>query len=264
MPAEHQLVDATTTNEQNVQASPIVGHRTNGYLVRIGGVSAIVGSIGTFLSLMIRPMSDPADPIQQTLQTYAIEIANFDMHALGLFVGILLLLGGFVGLAESLRSDSGVSNAFARFGLFAAVVTTTMGLILAILDARVTPRLAQTWIEAPAGEQAAALGAVQALYTTHIVMVSRFHTLLALTFLLFGIAVWRSNGYHRWLGWAGVGLGAVAVLLGMLAQLHGIAPRPARLRVGVVLIALFVWFTLVGVSMWRMGGVTVATNSGAE
>lgn len=264
MPAEHQPVDATTTDERNVQASPTVGFGTNGHLVRIGGVFAIAGSVVTFLSLMIRPKSDPADPIQQTLETYATEIATFDAHALGLFVGILLLLGGFVGLAESLRDDSRASHAFGRLGLFVAVVTTAVGVVLVILDARVTPRLAQAWIEAPVGEEAAALGAVQALYTTHIVMVSRFHTLLALTFLLFGIAVWRSDGYHRWLGWAGAGLGAVAVLLGIVAQLQGIAPRPARLRVGVFLIALFVWFTIVGLAMWRTGGATASTNTGAE
>lgn len=261
MAGEPQTGDTTTTTERNVDVGAFDGRDTNEYLVRIGGVSAILGSIVTFLALMVRPRSDPADPVQQTLRSYAAEIAAFDVHALGLFVGLLLLLGGFVGLEESVGNESGAPAAWGRLGLVAAVVMTTMGVILTILDAGVTPRLARAWVEAPAAEEAAALGAAKAVYTVHIVMVSRLHTLMALTFLLFGIAVWQSNAYHRLLGWSGVALGAIGVLLGMLAQFQGIAPRPARLRVGFALIVLFGWFLIVGVSLWRTGGATMEIDS---
>lgn len=261
MAAEHQTDETATTDKQDRETIPIDSPETNGHLVRVGGVSAILGSIVMFLSLMIRPRTAPADPVQKTLQTYADEVATFDVHALGLFIGILLLLGGFVGLRESLRDESGIPAAWGQLGLVAAVVMTTMGVIFTILDARVMSRVAQAWVDAPAAEETATLSAARGIYILDIVMVSRLHTLMALTFFLFGIAIWQSDSYHRWLGWSGVALGAVGVVLGLHGQVQGIAPRPARLRVGVALIALFAWFVVVGVSMWRASGATPQGDS---
>lgn len=219
-------------------------------MLRIGGVSAVLGGIIIPPSLVTRPHTDPYDPIEETLRTYAEHTVAFDLHALVLSIGLFLMLGGFIGLEESLRHEP-EADAWGRLGFGMAIVATTFAIFFVILDAPVMARLADAWLNAPEAEKAAALQVAEGAYTLDTLMIIPLHLGLFFTFLFFSMGVWRSDVFHRWLGWIGIALAVIGVGVGLLALRQVVPTEPAQMRDGIVLVLLFAWFVIVGISMFR-------------
>src|SRR6266511_5886473 len=95
---------------------------------RVGCASAIVGAVLGMVGNLLHPVTPIDDP-----EGVARVIANSEIwvaiHLVILF-GIILMLGGLVAIYHSIRG--GIAGALARFGLFAAVVGATVGLVLVI------------------------------------------------------------------------------------------------------------------------------------
>jgi hypothetical protein len=189
---------------------PIASDR---WILRIGSIAAIVGSLAGLVGNLIHPATPIGDP-QGIARVIADSSAWTPIH-LVIVAGIMLMLGALVALDHSIRG--GAAGALARFGLAAGVAGITVGLILVILDGVAAKQLAEEWAKAPADEQATALRVVLGNETINFALASLFNILFAgVTFILFGLAVALSDVYPRWLGWVVVGAGVGSVGAGLV------------------------------------------------
>jgi hypothetical protein len=189
---------------------PIASDR---WILRIGAIAAILGSLAGLVGNLIHPATPIGDP-QGIARVIADSSAWTPIH-LVIVAGIMLMLGALVALDHSIRG--GVAGALARFGLAAGVAGITVGLILVILDGVAAKQLAEEWAKAPADEQATALRVVLANETINFALASLFNILFAgVTFILFGLAVALSDVYPRWLGWVVVGAGVGSIGAGLV------------------------------------------------
>src|SRR6266511_4370930 len=186
--------------------------------VRVGCASAIVGAVLGMVGNLLHPVTPIDDP-----EGVARFIANSEIwvaiHLVILF-GIILMLGGLVAIYHSIRG--GIAGALARFGLFAAVVGATVGLVLVILDGVAARQLAQESAAAPADQEATALSLVHANETSNFALASLFNFVFAAaTFILFGLAVALSGVYPRWLVWVVFVAGLASIGAGLIQAFVG-------------------------------------------
>jgi hypothetical protein len=170
---------------------------------------------------------------------------------LAIVFGIVLMVGGLVAIRHSLRE--GLAGELARFGLVAAVIGATVGLVLVILDGVAARQLAQEWKAAAPEARDLALGLVQANETINFALASLFNLVFAsATFMLFGLAVAVSDRYPRWLGWVAVAAGTLSMVAGVIQASIGEPSDASRLLtiIGPTLITL--WLLNMGILLMRM------------
>src|SRR4030095_6241394 len=141
------------------------------WLYRLGGASAIVGSLLGLGGKLVHPVTPIGDQ-----EGTARVIADSDVWVpdhLAIVLGIMLMLGGLVAVYHSIRG--GLPRALARFGLFAAGGGATIGRVLVILDGVAARQLAQDWAAAPPEQKAVALGLVHANETINLALASLFN-----------------------------------------------------------------------------------------
>jgi len=220
------------------------------WIYRIGGVAAVVGSVAGIVGNLIHPATPIGDP-QGVARVIAESDAWTPIH-LVIMAGILLMLGGLVALAYSIRG--GVAGALARFGLAAAVVGVTVGLVLVVLDGVASRQLAKEWAAAPPAEQAAALRIVLANETTNFALASLFNLVFAAaTFILFGLAVALGDAYPRWLGWVAVLAGVGSIGAGLIQASTGQPTDASRILTIIGPTVITLWLLVIGLLLARKG-----------
>ena len=215
---------------------------------RIGGVAAIVGSLLGMVGNLIHPVTPIGDP-EGTARVIAESELWVPVH-LAIVVGILLMLGGLVALAHSIRD--GVAGALARFGSVAAVAGAVIGLMLVILDGVAARQLAQEWAAASPERRELALGLVQANETINFALASLFNLVFAAaTFILYGAAVALDDAYPRWLGWVAVGAGVLSVGAGAIQASIGEPTDASRVITIIGPTVITVWLLVMGMLLLR-------------
>jgi hypothetical protein len=216
----------------------------------MGGTAAVVGSLVGMVGNLIHPETPIGDPVG-VARTIAESQTWLGIH-LAIVFGIVLMFGGLVALARSVRGALAV--ALGRLGLAAAIAGVAVGLVLVILDGVAARQLAEEWAAAPAAERPIALRMVAANETVNFALASLFNILFAgVAFSLFGLAVAASEGYPRWLG--------LVVLLGSLESIGAgliqaeagepVAASRVLTIVGPTVITL--WLFAVGILLLRKG-----------
>jgi hypothetical protein len=221
-------------------------------LIRIGGLSAMLGVVVAVGGALLGPLDLPSHDIRAVLETFSGSVGRFQLHGLAVSVGTLLILGGFVALQASI--PEGAAGAWARLGLAAAVVMTVVHLLGAMMGGSVLPTLAELHATTPDGDSSASLLVGHGLYVFYESLLAPTFLTLAATVLLFSAAVLQSNYYRRWHGW----LGAVA---GMWTAAGAAAFAVAGPIGAADLLVLFipgfmlgmVWIFAIGVLLWRRG-----------
>jgi hypothetical protein len=218
------------------------------WVLRIGSVAGIVGALLGMVGNLIHPATPTDDP-----EGVARAIAGSQLWVvdhLAIVVGLILMLGTLVAIAESIRD--GLPGALARLGSVAAVAGITVGLVLVTLDGLAAKQIADAWATAPPDEQAAALRLVLAEETINFALAALFNVLFAgVTFILYGLAVAWSRVYPRWLGWVVVVAGIGSVAAGLVQAYAGEATTVTRVLTIIFPTVITLW--LVGMSMlvWR-------------
>jgi hypothetical protein len=219
-------------------------------IYRLGGWSAVVGSVLGGVGNLVHPATPLRDPVG-----VARAIAGSDLWVpvhLAIVVGIALMLGGLVALYHSI--PGGTAATLARFGLFAAVSGVTIGLVLVILDGVGAYQLAQEWAAAPPADRAVALGLVHLNETINFALASLFNLVFAgATFILFGLAVALSGVYPRELGWAVLVAGVASIAAGLVQALVG---EPTEASRGLTIFGptvITLWLLVVGLLLVRKG-----------
>jgi hypothetical protein len=218
------------------------------WVLRIGSVAGIVGALLGMVGNLIHPATPTDDP-----EGVARAIAGSQLWVvdhLAIVIGLILMLGTLVAIAESIRD--GLPGALARLGSVAAVAGITVGLVLVTLDGLAAKQIADAWATAPPDEQAAALRLVLAEETINFALAALFNVLFAgVTFILYGLAVAWSRVYPRWLGWVVVVAGIGSVAAGLVQAYAGEATTVTRVLTIIFPTVITLW--LVGMSMlvWR-------------
>jgi hypothetical protein len=241
------LMQAKAESEKTV-TDPSIPRSENTHIFAIGSKAAIVGSLLGLVGNLIHPATPLGDP-QGVARVIAANDAWFAIH-FGIVIGITLMFGGLIALYHSIRG--GLPGALARFGLFAAGVGITVGLILTILDGVAAKQLADGWASATAETRFIALQNVLTNETMNFALASLFNFIFAgVTFILFGLAVALSDAYPRWLGWVVVAAGVVSIAASLV---QGVPGEPTTLSwiltiIGPTVITL--WILIIGVLMGR-------------
>jgi hypothetical protein len=203
-------------------------------------------------ALLLPRASDISD-IQAMQQTFAAQAGLLQACALLEVFGYWAALVGTIGLSRSITAQSAertAGAAWARLGLYFALVATVLWTIGFAIDVAYAAALVNWQAATPAGKDAA-YGIVVVLsplgFGRGLFLLMVLANGLAFSFLGLGMA--RSILYPRWLSWVATLLGAAGVALGITQTFTG---RERSLTLFVVLEAVTIlWFAVVGVVMAR-------------
>jgi hypothetical protein len=216
-------------------------------VIRTGALCAMLGALITIFAIMLGPMDLDAHDTAAVMAYFAANAGRLQLHGLGVTVGKLLLLGGFVTLYTSLRNGPGGS--WALLGLAAAVATTVINIIGPMMGGSVLPAVAQAYVQAPAAEATVAQG----FHYLYEALLGPSLLSLAAALLPFAFAVLQSQRYPAWLGWMAIIVtvwltaGGVAFFLAGPAGAAGIMNYFAP-----AFMLAIAWVFVVGVFLWRL------------
>jgi hypothetical protein len=221
-----------------------------GWVLRIGSVAgiagALLGMVGNLAHSATPAASQDAEGLARTIAGSGSWVPD---HLL-ILLGLILMLGGLVAFARSIRG--GLPGALAQLGSIAAVAGATVGLLLLSIDGVAAKHLAQAWANAPSGEQAAALHALLAEEAINFALGTLFYILFAgVTFVLLGLAVAWSRAYPRWLGWMAVVAGAGSVVIGLVQGQVGETNAVTRIPSIIFPTVITLWLAWMSVLLLR-------------
>jgi hypothetical protein len=167
--------------------------------------------------------------------------------------GIVLMLAGLVAVRQPIKD--GIAAAFARLGVVAAIVGGSIGVVLVILDGVAARQLAQEWAASSPGAAGIALELVHLNETINFALASSFNFVFAAaTFILFGLAVAKSEAYPGWLGWVAVAAGVVSVVAGVIQASVGEPTEWSRILTIIGPTVITLWLLIMGILLLRKAG----------
>jgi len=169
---------------------------------------------------------------------------------LAIIVAILLIIGGLVGLAESLRGTS--AEPIARLGLAAALLGGAVVTVSSAIDGFVMKALAVSSASAAAPDAAVALRISIAVKEVDFGIWSiGMLAFFGVAFACFGGAVIGSRRHPAWFGWIAV-VGAAGSAIAALLQIAASGEVQAAENLFLVSsLLLTLWALALGILMWR-------------
>ena len=219
-------------------------------LLRIGSIAFLAGMIIVVVSTAIHPSKE--DPANHLL-VFA-EYANSDswiaIH-IGQFVGgIMVFAGGFVALYRFLvQSESSMASVLAWIGLALAIMTASAIAILQAVDGISLKMAVDSWVATPTEEKAITFRVAEGIRFIEYGTNSIFRILQGTVAVIFGIAIIKSKLLSRWIGGAGVVIGAVTIYAGLEVAYLGFGGLTTK--IGISTIIYFIWVGILGGFMWK-------------
>jgi hypothetical protein len=221
-----------------------------GWVSRMGAAAGISGALLAMVGNLVHPATPAASDDAEGLARTIAGSGSWVPGHLAILLGLILMLGGLVAIAQSIRG--GLPGALARLGQVAAVAGVTVGLVLLVVDGVAAKHLAQAWATAPPGQQAAALHALLAEEAINFALGTLFYIQFAgVTFVLLGLAVAWSRAYPGWLGWVAVAAGAGSVVVGLVQGPVGETSAVTRIPSIVFPTVITLWLAWMGVLLGR-------------
>ena len=230
------------------------------WVLKIGGWAAVVGSLLGMVGNLLHPQTPIGDPFG-TAEVIAGSGSWVPLHLI-IVLGIFLMLLGMYALFRSITGT--LPRVLAEFGMLAAVVGVTIGMVLVIMDGVGARQLAQEWALAPPDQQATALALVAANETINFSLASLFNLVFAgATFLLFGLAVAIGDDYPTWFGWVAVAAGTLSIGAGLVQAFAGEPTQASRILTIIGPTVITIWLLAIGTSLIRQSGGST-TREGAR
>ena len=221
---------------------------TRYWLMRMGSVAAILGSVFAAAGNLLHPVTPRDDP--EGVARVIADSGTWTLIHIVIVVGIILMVGGLVAIRYSI--EGGIAEALARLGVYAGTIGATIGLILLILDGVGAKQLADIWAAAPESGKATALSVANANETINFALAGLFNfTFAGVPFILLGLAVALSGDYPRWLGWIGAVAGVFSIGASMVQAFTGV-PTVASLILTIIgPTVISVWLLVMGIRVGR-------------
>ena len=186
------------------------------------------------------------------------EYANSDpwiaIH-IGQFAGgIIVFAGGFGALyLLFVHSESSTTSALglAWLGFAVAIMTASAIAILQAVDGIALKMAVDSWAAAPAEEKAITFRVAEGIRWIEYGTNSIFRILQGTVAVIFGLAIVKSMLLSRWIGGAGVIVGAVTIVAGLEVAYVGFAYTNIVGLRGISMIIYFIWIGILGGFMWR-------------
>ena len=219
-------------------------------LLRIGSIAFTAGAIIAVVSTLFHPSTEDPNNHPLVFAVYASYDSWITVH-IGQFVGVIMVLaGGFVALYRLLtQSESSVINLLAWIGLAIAIITASAFAVLQAVDGIAQERSVNSWIAAPPEEKAIAFGIAEAIRFVEYGTNSVFRILQGTLAIVFGVAIVMSKILSKWIGVAGVVIGAVTVYAGLEVTYLGFGGLTTT--IGISMIIYFIWVGILGGFMWK-------------
>jgi hypothetical protein len=219
--------------------------------LRIGSIAFIVGVVIVIVSTMLHPSRE--DPANHPLvfMEYANTNSWIAIH-IGQFVGGIMVFGGGFGVLHSVlvRSESTTTYALSWIGFAVAIMTASAIAVLQAVDGIALKMAVDSWTTAPAGEKDMIFRVAEGIRWLEYGTNSIFRILQGTVAAIFGIAIVKSMLLSRWIGGAGVLVGAICIIGGIEVAYVGFGYTNFVGLRGISMIIYFIWILILGAFMW--------------
>ncbi|MBI4609107.1 MAG: hypothetical protein HY726_08865 [Candidatus Rokubacteria bacterium] len=221
-------------------------------LLRIGSVSAIVGSVLALVVNILHPRSATVESPEAFLRMILDSTIWVGDHV-GILFAVLLITGGLTAIYRSIQGEPGA--AWARLGFAGSLVSAAMLSLLMATDGITIRVLARAWANAPEAEKAVAFRVAHALLLVDFAVFSIWIIVFfGVTFILYGLAVVTSAVYPRWLGWVAALAGLGSALVGLNQAYRGASVLVTNVLFPIFSIIITLWVLVLGILLWRKTG----------
>ena len=221
-------------------------------LLRIGSTAFLAGVAIVIISTAIHPSREDLASHLLVFAEYARDDSWIAVH-IGQFAGgIMVFAGGFVALYLFLvRSESRTAYVLAWIGFAVAILSASALTILQAVDGIALKIAVDSWIAAPAEEKAITFRAAEGIRFIEYGTNSIFRILQGTLAILFGVAIVKSRLLSRWIGGAGVIVGAITIYAGIEVAYLGFGYTNIVGLRGISMIIYFIWVGILGGLMWK-------------
>ncbi|MGA9168188.1 MAG: hypothetical protein WB053_12485 [Nitrososphaeraceae archaeon] len=219
-------------------------------LLRIGSIAFLAGVIIVIVSTTIHPSTEDPSNHPIVFAEYANDDSWIAVH-IGQFAGgIMVFAGGFVALFRLLvQSGSSIASILAWIGLAVAIMTASAIAVLQAVDGITLKMAVDSWVAAPPEEKAITFRVAEGIRFIEYGTNSIFRILQGTLAIIFGVAIAKSKILSKWIGGAGVVIGAVTIYAGLEVAYLGFGGLTTI--IGVSRIIYFIWVGILGGLMWR-------------
>jgi hypothetical protein len=219
-------------------------------LFRIGSIAFVVGMIIAIVSTTIHPSTEDPSNHPIVFAEYANDDSWIAVH-IGQFAGgIMVFAGGFVALFRLLvQSGSSIASILAWIGLAVTIMTASAIAVLQAVDGIALKMAVDSWVADPPEEKAITFRVAEGIRFIEYGTNSIFRILQGTLAIIFGVAIVKSKILSKWIGGAGVVIGAVTIYAGLEVAYLGFGGLTTI--IGVSMIIYFIWVGILGGLMWR-------------
>jgi hypothetical protein len=215
---------------------------------RIAALCLIAGSMCVLVFRVFFHGDLPTDTGEEALSFVAARPLYPLVHFAD-WLGVLVWTGGLVAFSASLTDRT--AWMLGRLGAASALVGAAVHITEFSVDGYALPTLANAWVGAAAADRASLEFAARlALVVIGGPSVSSLLILWGTTLTLFGLAA-NKDGYATSIGWIGVVVGAVIVVLAAIQYLKPNVVFPGIVLYGFGTVASQLWTIALGFAAWR-------------
>src|SRR5919199_5560841 len=219
--------------------------------LRIGSIAFIVGVVIVIVSTMLHPSKE--DPANHPLvfMEYANSNSWIAVH-IGQFVGGIMVFGGGFGVLHSflMRSESSTTSALSWIGFAVAIMTASAIAVLQAVDGIALKMAVDSWAAAPGEEKSIKFRVAEGIRWVEYGTNSIFRILQGTVATVFGVAIVKSMLLSRWIGGAGVLVGAISIIAGIEVAYVGFGYTNFVGLRGISMIIYFIWVLILGAFIW--------------
>jgi hypothetical protein len=139
----------------------------------------------------------------------------------------------------------------AWIGLALAIMTASAFAILQAVDGIALKMAVDSWVAAPPEEKAITFRVAEGIRFIEYGTNSIFRILQGTVAVIFGVAIVKSKLLSRWIGGAGVIVGAVTIYAGIEVAYLGFGYANIGGLRGISMIIYFIWVGILGGFMWK-------------
>ena len=219
-------------------------------LLRIGSIAFLAGVVIAIVSTAIHPSTEDPSNHPLVFTKYASNDSWIAVH-IGQFVGVIMVFaGGFVALFRLLsQSESSMASILAWIGLALAIITATAIAVLQAVDGIALKMAVDSWIAAPPEEKPFTFRVAEGIRFIEYGTNSIFRILQGAVAVIFGVAIVKSMILSKWIGRAGVVIGAITIYAGIEVAYLGFGGLTTK--IGISMIIYFIWVGILGGLMWK-------------
>lgn len=204
-----------------------------------------------FVGIYLHPLEADPNEAVAAFTEYAADQLWVASHVVQL-AGVALIVAALLFLAQQLEASSGSGGS--RIAAGGATASLAVTAVLQAVDGIALKIMVEAWAAAPASQKEAAFHAAVAVRRVEIGLASTLGVLFGLTVTVYGVALLVDHTYPKWMGGLAIVGGVPITVAGVVMAYTGFSRLAMAINMPASSI-LLVWMLILGVLMWRRGGV---------